>query len=225
LRRFALTVAAALLALPAAAFVPTPERLSDAAGRANYEAGRVGALRIEVALYTERPGEGDGEPIATGELLSDPSTAMARLDLLGLNGVHERHLLRGGREVAWREGEVLEQPRALLPPLGLLQMRYGRSLRGALRAMGVSLERADLGRSDGHDCFVIGGYDRMGFGRWPSLWLDVYSFEIVRVDRADGARFRFGPLRPFGEHALPGWVALEEPGKGTLYLQVRVPPS
>ena len=224
MRALAGGLALGLLAGPAAAFVPDAEKLTDAAGRANAADGRAATLRLSVALHTQPPGEAGAEPIASGSLLSDPGAGSARLDLMGANGVREVHLWRPGGTAAWRDGEPLPQPSALLPPLWLLQLRYGRSLRTALHGLGVSLEAPELGRSGEHDCFVIGGRDRAGeatgSSRRPSLWLDVYSFEIVRVDRADGARFRFGPLRAFGEQHLPGWVALEQAGRSPLYLEV-----
>jgi hypothetical protein len=210
-------------AAPAAAVIPTPERLTDAAARSNADAARTSALRIEVALLTQPPEQGESEPIASGELLADPAD-QARLDLVGRNGVHERHVLSGGRLSAWRDGQPLDDPRALLPPLALLQQRSGPALRELLRRLGVDLDAAELGQSHGRDCFVVGGRDRAGEPQGlsrPSLWLDAYSFETVRVDRGDGARFRFGPLRELAGHQLPAWVALEEVGKSTLYLELR----
>lgn len=223
-RRAALAAALGLAAaLPASAFVPSPERLTDAAARTNADDARTAPLRIGVALFTQMPGEGALEPIALGELVADPR-GLERLDLVGRNGVRERHVLDAGRLLAWRDGQPLDDPRALLPPLALLQQRSGGALRESLRRLGVDLWTAELGQSHAHDCFVVGGRDRaaeaQGLGR-PSLWLDAYSFEIVRVDRADGVRFRFGPLRELDGHKLPAWVALEEVGKSTLYLELR----
>jgi hypothetical protein len=224
--RRGLALAAALAALaapPAAAFIPRPERLTEAAARTNADQARTGALRIAVALLTQPPGEGDGEPIATGELLADPR-GLARIDLVGRNGVRERQVLDGARLDAWRDGQPLDSPRVLLPPLGALQQRSGTGLREVLRRLGVDLEAAELGRSHGHDCFVVGGRDRraeaLGLGR-ASAWLDAYTFEIVRIDRGDGVRFRFGPSRDLDGHKLPAWISLEEVGKSTLYLELR----
>ena len=177
-----------------------------------------------MALFTELPARGL-EPIATGQLLTDPARSAARLDLVGRNGVREQHLWTGARARSWRDGARLSDARALLPPLYLLQFRYGRSLRGALQSLGVDLERADLARSDAHDCFVIGGSEPgpapQGFAHHASLWLDSYSYEIVRIDLASGARFRFGPVVDLGDRRLPAWVALEEEGRPPLYLAVR----
>jgi hypothetical protein len=149
-------VLVALLPLPLLAFVPAPEKLTNAAALANYNHGRTGGLRLEVALFTEFP-TAEVEPIATGQLIADPARSAARLDLVGRNGVREQHLWTGSAVRTWRDGARLTDARALLPPLYLLQFRYGRSLRGALKSLGVDLERADLARSDVHDCFVVGG--------------------------------------------------------------------
>ena len=227
MRRLRLTAAAllvALLPLPLRAFVPAPEKLTDAAARANFSHGRTGGLRLDVALFTELPARGL-EPIATGQLLTVPARSAARLDLVGRNGVRERHLWTGARARTWRDGARLADARALLPPLYLLQFRYGRSLRTALQSLGVDLERAGLARSDVHDCFVVGGRNPgsapEGFARHASVWLDSYSYEIVRIDLASGSRFRFGPVVDFGDRRLPSWVALEEEGREQLYLAVR----
>jgi hypothetical protein len=210
----------------AGAFVPEARRLADAAGRANYEAGRTGPLRLDVALYTEPPGQ-DVVAIARGSLLSDPNEGgRVRLELVGQNGVREVQLGFGARVQAWRDGGRLEQPRIMAPPLPLLQVRYGASFRRGLGRLGVDLAAADLARTDGHDCFVIGGHPpgvaSERFARRAAVWLDSYSYDVVRVDRADGVRFRFGPVRPFGskgEPRLPGWVAIEEEGRPPLYLE------
>ncbi len=215
---------AACLSPQAAAFVPSGDKLADAAGRANYESRRTGALRLEVALFSEPP-EAGAEPIATGRLLSDPFAGAARLDLVGRNGVEEKHLARGGTWSAWRDGQRLSRPRPLLPPFTLLQVRFGKSLRAGLRGLGVDIGAAELARSGEHDCFVIGGVDAAatdgGFARSPAVWLDSYSYDIVRVDRSDGVRFTFGPSKPFGDRRIPGFVVLEEDGKDPLWLEVR----
>ncbi len=218
-------LAPSLFARQARAFVPEPDKLTDAAGRANFEAKRTGPLRLDVALYTDRPAEG-AEAIASGSLVSDPNGGgRVRLDLVGRNGVREVQLLVGARVQAWREGERLERPRIMVPPLSLLQVRYGRSLRSALGRLGIDLNTADLARSADHDCFVLGGQPpgiaSERFTARPTAWLDSYSYDVVRIDRADGVRFRFGPARRFGELRLPAWVAVEEEGRPPLFLEFR----
>jgi hypothetical protein len=221
--RRALALAAALaFAAPAGALVPAPGRLVAAAARANGEAGRAVPLRLGVALHTELPGEG-ATPIATGELVSEPG-GPARLELVGRNGVREEHVLSQGRIRATRDGEVLAEPRALLPPVWLLQLRRSGSLRSALRRMGVDVGISELRRSPDRDCFVVGVRSRgpeASAPPRPSVWLDAYSFEIVRFDRGDGARFRLGPTKSFGERQLPAWISLEQQGKPPLYLELR----
>lgn len=221
--------AAALLpAPPAGAYIPPAERLAEAAARVNREAGRAVPLRLSVALHTEPPDATQpARPLATGELLSHPG-GRARLELVGRSGVREVHLLGAGSGVrAWRDGARLEAPRALLPPLFLLQIGGADALRAALRARGVAVDAAAMGRTRGHDCFVIGGRELgRGRGRVPlsapraALWIDAYAFEVVRFDRGSGVSFRFGPLRAFGERRLPAWIALEEPDRDPLYLEV-----
>lgn len=224
MKRAAAALIGVLVALPAAGFVPTPDKLTNAAGRANYEAKRTGSLRLDVALFTEAPGNG-AEPIATGNLLSDPLVGASRLDLVGRNGVKEQHLIGSAGSGAWRDGERLSRARPLLPPMTLFQVRFGKSLRSGLRGLGVPLESAELMRNGDHDCFVLGGVDAGaaagGFSRRPTVWLDSYSYDIVRIDRSDGVRFSFGPVKSFGERRLPGWIVLEEEGKDPLWLEVR----
>lgn len=229
----AATVALALTTLLAAgwlprsarAFVPDGEKLTNAAGRANFEAKRTGPLRLDVALFTDVPAEGV-EAIATGSLLSDPNEGgRVKLDLTGGNGVREVQLLSGARVQAWRDGERLERPRIMVPPLALLQVRYGRSLRRALSRLGVAYTATDLARLGDDDCFVLGGEPpgvaSERFASRAAAWLDSYTYDILRVDRSDRVRFRFGPSRRFGELRLPAWVVVEEEGRPALYLQFR----
>jgi hypothetical protein len=214
------------LAAPAAlATVPAADRLLEAASRANREAGRATGLRLTVSLHAQPPGVGDEETLATGELLAD-AAGSARLDLVGADGSRERQLWRRGTQVAaWRDGQPLANPRPLLPPFAVLQAGQGASLRALLQDLGIPLAPAELGRSGEHDCFVVGGRDRAaeasGAAGPPALWLDAYDFEPVRVDRADGVRFRFGPARRFGDRRIPAWIAAEQGEEPPLYLAVR----
>ncbi len=216
----------ALAARPAAAFVPSASKLTNAAARTNGEAGRAETLRVAVALYSldARGRLLDPVPVASGELLTSPD-GQARLELVGRNGVNERHLLRGASLEATRDGQPLVSPRPLLPPLPLLQMRRSGSLANALRQLGVRGDESELGRSHGNDCFVVGGRSRVpGAPDAPdraSLWLDAESYQIVRIDRRDGTSFRFGPLQAVGRINLPAWVEIRAPGVRPYRLTLR----
>ena len=54
----------------------------------------------------------------------------------------------------------------------------------------------------------------------PSLWVDMQSFEVVRIDRGDGVRFRFGPTSDFGSLRLPSWISIEAPGQPPARLEI-----
>ena len=54
----------------------------------------------------------------------------------------------------------------------------------------------------------------------PSLWVDIESFEVVRIDRGDGVRFRFGPSENFDGVRLPRWISIEAPGQPPARLEI-----
>jgi hypothetical protein len=172
---------------------------------------------------------GDGDALATGVLATHP-TGLARLELRGTAGVVERHLLQGNEYTASRDGTLLERPRPFLPPVFLLQATSGAALSAALESYGVASQVAVLGRVGDHDCYVIGGRipgaveaaDR----RMPSLWVDVESYDAIRIDRDDGVRFRFGPQELFDGIRAPRWIAIEAPGQPPFRLDIeRVAPA
>ena len=52
------------------------------------------------------------------------------------------------------------------------------------------------------------------------------SFQVVRVDRRDGVRFRFGPPQVFDGIQAPSWISIEVPGQPPARLEVvRVAPA
>jgi hypothetical protein len=218
-RRFALAaLGCALLAAPAQAVIPSAERIADAVAGANRAAGRSGPLWIDVTLRI-----GDGEPLAQGVLTTHP-TGLARLELRSTRGFVERHLVQGSDYDASRDGKPLEQPRPFLPPVFVLQAVSGAALQAALASFGVASQQAELGLGDERDCYVLGGRAARGPDGTepvqPSLWVDMESFEVVRIDRGDGVRFRFGPTSDFGALRLPSWISIETPGQPPARLEI-----
>jgi hypothetical protein len=220
----ALALALGLLAVPAAAVIPRAQKIVDAVARANRAEGRSDPLLFDVKLRI-----GDSAPLATGVLATHP-TGLARLELRSNQGFVERHLLQGSEYRASRDGEMLRSPRPFLPPLFLLQAASGAALRAALASFGVSAGEVVLGLADDHDCYVLGGrLPRAAAGgerRLPSLWIDMETYGVVRVDSQDGVRFRFGPPGSFDGIRAPSWIAIEVPGQRPAFLDVvRVVPA
>jgi hypothetical protein len=219
-RRLALLAAAAWLLSPgpAAAATPSADKLAGAVAEANRKAGRAKALLLEVSLETP-----DGASSATGTLVTQP-TGLARLELRGAEGL-ERHLLQGSQYAASLNGEMLDSPRPLLPPLFLLQADTGASLRAALASFGVAASETGLGLSDDRDCYVIGGRrPKLAGGvasAVPSFWVELGTFEAAVVERADGVRYRFGPQGTFDGVRMPRWVEITAPGASPLRLEIR----
>jgi hypothetical protein len=219
-RRLALLAAAACLLAPgpAGAATPSADKLAGAVAEANRKAGRAKALLLEVSLETA-----EGDSSATGTLVTQP-TGLARLELRGSEGL-ERHLLQGSQYAASLNGEMLDSPRPLLPPLFLLQADTGASLRAALASFGVAASETGLGLSDDRDCYVIGGRPPSLPGGQPtavpSLWVEIGTFEAAAVERADGVRYRFGPQGTFDGVKMPRWVEITAPGTAPLRLEIR----
>jgi hypothetical protein len=184
----------------------------------NRSEGRSEPLLLDVVLRI-----GDSEPLATGVLATHP-TGLARLELRSNQGFVERHLLQGSEYSASRDGRMLRSPRPFLPPIFLLQSGSGAALSAALASYGISVAEVALGLADDHDCYVLGGrlppsadgQER----RLPSLWIDVESLEVVRIDRQDGVRFRFGPTTEFDGIRAPAWISIEAPGQAPARLDV-----
>ena len=210
---------------PARAVIPNPIKLADAAAEANGKAGRAEPLWLEVALRLV-----EGDAMAKGELATHP-TGLARLELHSRRGFVERHLLQGDMYTASRDGRPLKNPRPFLPPLFLLQATSGDTLRVALDSFGIDPDRVTLGRVGEHDCYVFGGrIPAMGGQeerRLPSLWVDLVTHEVIRIDGRDGVRFQFGPSTDFGGGVrAPRWIGIESPGQRAVRLDViRVAPA
>ena len=208
-RRAPLVALLAALALPAGGAIPKAERVADAVAEANEDGGRTEPLWIDVQLRI-----GDSAPVASGVLATHP-TGLARLELKSTSGFVERHLLQGEAYTASRDGQILEDHRPFLPPVFLLQADSGAALRAALGSYGVDAAQGALGRVGEHDCYVLGGrLPRMPDGREPyrpSVWVDQETYEVVRIDRADGVRFHLGPFQSFGGIRAPRWIEIEAP--------------
>jgi hypothetical protein len=218
-----------LLSLAAAAdgVIPAAPRVIEAVAEGNSASGRGVALRLELELV--RP---DGEVVGTGELVADP-TGRSRLELRAPTGLVERHLRQGRDYRASRNGEALDTPKPLLPPLTWLQIVEGSDLEASLRRGGVATRQVTLGRAGDRDCYVIGGRIPGTRGGDPplraALWVDLEKLQPVRIDRADGVRYVLGPPSKFGKLRVPGWIQVEVAGQRSLRLVVRgaqaVPPS
>ena len=203
-------LAALLFSLPLLAYIPPAERVARAVAEGNRGAGRLGVLELEVALHLD----GSQEPVATGKLLSHPG-GFSRLELRGSEGVVERHLLRGGKLLASRDGAPLDAPRPFLPPLFLLQAKSGDVLMASLRTLGVSAHQVALGYEGDRDCYVLGGRTPDGDAAplpGPALWVDQESLEPVRFDSGDGVRFVLGSPASFGSIRLPSWIEVVDSG-------------
>ena len=202
---FAVLLWAILIALPVRAHVPSQARIAAAVAEANRKAGRFRVLEVVVSLHLGA----SEEPVATGELLSDPS-GLSRLELRSAGGEVERHLLRGGKLLASRDRRSIDAPRPFLPPFFLLQAESGSRLTASLLTLGVSAHEVALGYEGEHDCYVLGGPAASSraavLSLRPALWVDQESLEPVRFDRGDGVRFRLGRSASFGSVRLPSWI-------------------
>jgi len=228
-RGLALLLAGMGLSLAAAAdgVIPAAHRVIEAVAEGNRASGRGVALRLELELV--RP---DGEVVGSGELIADPA-GRSSLELRAPTGLVERHLRRGPDYRASRNGEALDHPKPLLPPLTWLQAVEGPDLEASLRRGGVAIREVTLGRAGDRDCYVIGGRIPGTRGGDPplraALWVDLEKLQPVRIDRADGVRYLLGPPSKFGQVRVPGWIQVEVVGQRSLRLVVRsaqaVPPS
>jgi hypothetical protein len=196
-----------LLALAAQAAIPSAEKIAGAVAGTNDDAGRSGPLLLGVVLRIS-----GGGASAEGELATHP-TGLARLELRSPQGFVERHLLVGDEYGASRDGERLASPHPFLPPIFLLQATSGAALEAALASFGVARGQVVLGPLGDHDCYVFGG-------RWPaeapgaetllpSLWVDVVSYEPLRIVRSDGTEYRLGPTEVIDGIRLPAWIDID----------------
>jgi hypothetical protein len=229
MRRLAVGGLLALIATwtsaPTLGFVPSAEKVSEAVAETNDRDQRAQALQVEVVLRDPL-----GHEKSAGTAWLHPAGEV-RLELRTPEGDVERRRLVGGRERVMQDGRSQSPERPLLPPLALLQADTGDGLRALLRALGGRDERVELGLEGSHDCYVLGGRRRAASGKAPggasvALWIDVESSQPVRIDRADGVRFRLGPPRTHGEIRFPAFIDVEAPGRPVWRLDVhRVAPA
>jgi hypothetical protein len=200
---------AALAAAPATAAIPQPAKIANAVAELNASSGRSAPLLLNVRLRVD-----GGAPSAEGELAVHPS-GLARLELRNSwGGFVERHLLQSSSYQASRNGQMLDDPHPFLAPVFLLQATSGDGLAAALATFGVDGQQVVLGKIGSHDCYVIGGRVIAAIGAerlLPSLWVDVTSLEPLRIVRADGVDYRFGPTAAFGAIRVPSFVEVFTP--------------
>jgi len=215
----ATVVAGLMLAANASALVPPPPKVAKAVAEANRTARRGKPLLLKVTLTI-----GEGQPAAaSGTLVSHP-TGLARLELKSNRGFVERHLLQGTTYTASRNGDVIDSPRRFLPPFFLLQGGSGEALIAAMESFGIAADDGVLGRVEDYDCFVFGGrLPRRSVeagGQLPSMWVDLDSYDVVRIDAAAGVRFRFGPAQDFSGIRVPRWIEIETRGREKARLEI-----
>ena len=130
--------------------LPASDRITKAVAQTNRSSGRNEAIKLDLALRI-----GGGDPIATGQLVTHP-TGMARLELEKRGEFIERHILQGNEHLVTRNGNLVESPRAFLPPLFLLQATSSVSLEAAMRAHGVDVDALGVAPCGDGDCYVLG---------------------------------------------------------------------
>lgn len=221
----AVALVAALLPLAAGGFIPEPERIARAMARANVNAKRDQPLRFDVVLRI------DGGPVvAQGELETHPQ-GYARLEIRGADGLRERHLLTRSGRSATRNGARLDDPRAFLPPLFLLQGDSVSQVRTSLASFGIDAWLVGLAPCGDEDCYVVGDASRVPPpfpalkrdseevppppARAPSgsLWLEKEGFDPRRLLSPGGSRVELGPGVVFGSIRVPAWFEIREPGR------------
>ena len=136
------------------AYVAPPKRIHAAIAETNKADGRNQAIRLELSMQI-----GERTGVATGELISHP-TGLARLELVGVGGLLERHLLQGSERSATRNGTPLDDARVFLPPFFMLQADSGVTLRAALTSFGIAPDAIGLAPCGDEDCLLIGDEDR-----------------------------------------------------------------
>jgi hypothetical protein len=199
----------ALAAVSASASIPQPSKIARAVAEMNAASGRSSPLLLSVKLRVD-----GAAPSAEGELAVHPS-GLARLELRNnWGGFVERHLLQSNNYQASRNGEMLSDPHPFLPPVFLLLASSGDALSAALATFGVDGQQIVLGKMGAHDCYVFGGRSLGPGGSeqlLPSLWVDMVSLEPLRIVRADGVEYRFGPVAAFGAVRVPSFIDVLAP--------------
>jgi len=55
---------------------------------------------------------------------------------------------------------------------------------------------------------------------YPTLWIDLESYEIRRLGSRGGVRVTFGPEAVFDDLRVPSWIRIEEPGRNPVMFNV-----
>jgi hypothetical protein len=201
----------------ARAAIPNPSKVERAIATANRTDGRSGPLLLDVRLQIA-----GGGASATGVIAMHP-TGLARLELQ-TGGFVERHLLRGTEYRASRDGQPIDDPHPFLPPLFLLQAGSGEALAAALSSLGMTPDDIVLGRLGDRDCYVLGGRNPRGDNGEetlrPSLWVDMQTFEPLRLVGADGTEYRLTDIATFKGIRLPRFIEIDPPGPLRARLEV-----
>jgi hypothetical protein len=197
-----LFAAALLLAAGAAdARIPAAESVARAAADASRAQGRNKPFSFAVAVRSSL----DSAPIARGELLVDP-TGAARIELRHEEGFVERQLRRASGLSATRDGAPLEDPHPLAPPLWLLQAATGGELLARAGELGAAPGTIALAYDGVRDCYAIGGA-----AGGAAVWIDKDTYQVVRIDLADGTKVRFLAWASRAGAVLPGTIEIETP--------------
>lgn len=218
------------------AFVPEPERVGVAITRANIKAQRNQPLQLQLAIRV-----GGGPVVAQGELETQPS-GLARLELRGAGGLRERHLLHMRGHAAARNGQPLDEPRAMLPPFFLLQAGSLGSLQSSLQGFGIDPLLVGLAPCGPENCYVLGDPTRVPPlpedsepseetppavlskpvpGSFGSLWVEKENFQARRMRSPGGTRVEFGPEAAFGKIAVPAWFEVREPERDPVRFEIQ----
>lgn len=197
----AVVFAAALAGSPRAALahIPAPDTVARAAADRSRGQGRARAFTFAVSVRTSI----EAAPIARGELLADPSRGV-RIALLHVEGFAERQIRQPAGLAASRDGEPLDAPHPLAPPFWLLQAATGGELLARLGELGGDPSQIALGYDGARDCYVLGGAG-------ASIWIDKDSYQVARVDLADGTKLRFLAWATSSGAVLPTRIEVETP--------------
>jgi hypothetical protein len=199
----ALCVAVALCAAADAAHarIPSAETVARAAADASRAQGRSKAFRFSVTVRATP----ESPPLAQGELLVDPAGA-ARIELRHADGFIERQIRRPSGLAAARDGERLDAPHPLAPPLWPVLAATGGELLQRAGELGAAPGAIALAYDGARDCYVLGG-----IAGGPSVWIDEDTYQVARVDLADGTKARFLAWASRGGAILPSAVEIETP--------------
>ncbi len=200
-------------AQPAAAFVPSAERLVGGLVEANRNAQRNQSLRISFSLHqikgTQR------QELGEGEILANPS-GLSRLELRLAHGSLERHLLRGSHYLVSRDGRRVSNPEPYLLPISILQAGNEETLRYVFRSLKVSPEDSALTRVNGEEAFFLGEPPRRelsvnlaGAEESGGLWLAVEGLRPLKMRLHQGHTFFLGPELNWGKIRVPSYIDLE----------------